>query len=294
MRNTLYDKDLKPALYIVATPIGNSFDISPRAKEVLTNVDLVACEDTRVTGKLFERLELTPPKLISYHDKNESQRAEEILEKMLSDNLNVAIVSDAGTPCVSDPGYRIAALAHEKNIKVIPVPGASAVITLAMASGLPTDRFCFIGFLPHKKEARKSEVEGWNKSFGSVIFYEAATRIEDSLKIISSIWPKAKIAIGRELTKTFEEIVQFSAQESMSWIAEKNKSHSLKGEFVVMCSGFESVLSEEDLVSRITKEAEKGFLEGKSHKKLLKEMAHYNFERSKLYDLLLDIKKSLK
>jgi 16S rRNA (cytidine1402-2'-O)-methyltransferase len=280
-------------LYVVATPIGNLGDVTPRLRNVLSSVDLLACEDTRVTGKLLERLEITAPKLISYHDNNEQQKASDIITQMIDQDLSVAIVSDAGSPCISDPGYRLVSLAHENDIKVVPIVGPSALITLAMASGLPTDRFSFIGFLPHKKEARKKEVSLWTKALGSVLFYESATRIEDSLKIIKGVWPNAMVAVGRELTKTYEEIVSLKIVDAVNWIEKKISTNTLKGEFVVMVSGFGEQLDKESMISVIKDEALKGYSEGKSHKKLLKEMSHYNMDRSELYQLLLEVKKSI-
>ena len=165
------------ALYVVATPIGNMYEASPRVRGILESVDVVACEDTRVTGKLFERLEISPPKLVSYHDKNESERAGQLIKKIVDENINMAIVSDAGAPCISDPGYRLVSLAHEHGIRVVPISGPSALISLSMAAGLPTDRLTFLGFLPHKKEARNAEVKSWSQQLGSVVFYDTATRI---------------------------------------------------------------------------------------------------------------------
>ena len=140
-----------PALYVVATPIGNVQEASPKGEGSVEHVDTVACEDTRVTGKLYERLGITPPKLVSYHDKNESGRAADLVKRIPNGELNMALVSDAGAPCISDPGYRLVSLAHEHGIRVVPVSRPSALISLSMAAGLPTDRLTFLGFLIRRK-----------------------------------------------------------------------------------------------------------------------------------------------
>lgn len=284
----------RPALYVVATPIGNIQEASPRVRGVLEHVDMVACEDTRVTGKLYERLGIKPPKLVSYHDKNESGRAADLVQRIQNDKLSMALVSDAGAPCISDPGYRLVSLAHEHGIRVVPISGPSALISLSMAAGLPTDRLTFLGFLPHKKEARNTEIKSWNEKMGSIVFYETATRIEDTLKIISLVWPQASIAIGRELTKTFEEIVKLSVTQCLEWLDNKKDSHTLKGEFVLMCSGFEVGSTNEDIFDRARSQAMDLFQQGIHQKKIMKQLAHLGIERSKLYDLLLDVKKKIK
>lgn len=279
-------------LYIVATPIGNDQDLSDRAKRILSNVDLVACEDTRVTGILFKRLGLSPPKLTSYHDKNEQQKAQEIVDMMIDAGLTVAVVSDAGTPCVSDPGYRVVSLAHERGVKVIPVPGPCAALALIMSSGLFTDRFSFIGFLAHKKEARKKEVAGWVRQMGTVIFYESANRLSDTLEIIASIWPDATIAIGRELTKTYEEIVRFPVSNAIEWVEQKTAKNTLKGEFVIACGDYWITPTVEQLEDHIRDLALQGFKAGKSQKELMAEFSELGLKKSDLYALLLDIKKN--
>ena len=279
-------------LFVAATPIGNLGDATPRLKNALLNADLVACEDTRVTGKLLEKLEIPRKKLVSYHDKNEIKRAEEIITLMTEQTMNVVLVSDAGTPCVSDPGYRMVDLAHKNAINVVPIVGASAMLALLMCSGLPSDRFSFVGFLPHKVEARKKEISSWSKLGGSTIFYETATRITDSLKIIETTWPNSKVAIGRELTKTFEEVIKLSISEAQDWVEEKKRTHSLKGEFVLMVSGFNEVKLDHDAVGLVEKLAAEEFAAGKSHKQLMKEFSHYPIERQALYNLLLKVKKS--
>ena len=282
----------KSRLFVVATPIGNILDASPRLVETLQGVDMVACEDTRVSGKLFERLGIQPKKLVSYHDFNETARAASLVASMLEEKLDIALVSDAGSPCIADPGFRLVDQAHKAGIRVIPVCGPSAAVTLAMASGLPTDRFTFIGFLPHKISARKSEICSWNENCGSVLFFETATRIEDTLKIISTTWPNSKVVIGRELTKKYEEIVRFEIENSLNWIELKKEKLSLKGEFVLMCHGFEQNISRDDLIRKAKTAIKKGLQSGKSHKSLLKELSTLDVDRTTLYNLILELKKS--
>jgi 16S rRNA (cytidine1402-2'-O)-methyltransferase len=175
----------------------------------------------------------------------------------------------------------------------VPISGPSALISLSMAAGLPTDRLTFLGFLPHKKEARNTEIKSWNQQLGSVVFYDTATRIEDTLKIIALVWPDASIAIGRELTKTYEEIVKFPIAKSLDWFELKKKSHTLKGEFVLMCSGFSSSSTEQEIYARARKQATELFEQGLHQKKIMKELAHLGIERSKLYNLLLEVKREV-
>ena len=191
-------------LYVVATPIGNLSDITHRAIKVLTDVDVIACEDTRHTHKLLQHLGIKT-KTISYHEHNETQRSKQLIE-MLIEGRNVAVVSDAGTPAISDPGFRLVREAIEKNIAVVPIPGPSALLTALVASGLPTDEFFFAGFLPPRSGARQKRLHALASIPGTLVFYEAPHRLGETLKDAHEILGEREAVVARELTKLHEEI----------------------------------------------------------------------------------------
>ncbi len=213
------------ALYVVATPIGNLEDLSFRALKVLQEVDLIACEDTRHTKILLERYRVKKP-LISYHQHTRVERLGEIISVLLQ-GKNVALVSDAGTPGISDPGSLLVAKAVEQNISVIPIPGPSALISLASVSGVPMDRFLFLGFLPHKK-GRQTLLKEILESERPVIFYESPHRILKTLSALSD--SKGYLIVGRELTKKFEEIVRGAPKKIYEYLKDKK----ILGEFVII------------------------------------------------------------
>jgi len=278
-------------IYVVATPIGNIEDLSERARRVLESVDIIAAEDTRHTLKLLHLAKIAPKKLMSYHDHNEESRAEELVERILKDNLSVALVSDAGTPCISDPGYRFVALARQKGIKVSPVAGPSAVVALASVAGLPVNRFLFVGFLATRESQREKEISEWHESLGSVIFYDSPRRLLSTLIMIHRIWPGSILAVGRELTKFHEEVIQGTISEVLAWAQGKPE---ILGEIVVMISGFTaSEADAESLLIKVEQKAREGFLAGKSLKLLQKELAQSGIERNRLYQLLLKTKKEV-
>ncbi len=212
-------------LYPVATPIGNLGDLSDRAKQVLTSVDLVACEDTRRTGKLLQELGLSK-KLFSYHDHNEAHKAPQVLEQLLA-GQNIALVSDAGTPCIHDPGFRLVRAAHGAGVRIVPVPGPSAVTTLLSAVGVGGSQFFFAGYLAKKSARLERDLTMWSSWGVPVVFFETGPRIRKTLKIFQKCIPDYKVFLGRELTKTFEEIRMVSLQDEN--IADTIKE---KGEFV--------------------------------------------------------------
>ncbi len=216
-------------LYVVATPIGNMSDLSERAKSILQNADLIACEDTRSTGSLLARLGFRKT-LVSYHEHNEKEAAASIVEK-LQTGESAALVSDAGTPGISDPGFRLVRECRRQGIPVSPIPGPSAAISLLSVSGLPTNAFLFVGFLPPKKAARQRFLEE-NRNFKySIILYESCHRIEKLLgDILNTLGSNRQICVGRELTKKFETILTGPASQ----VVEKLNSSSKKGEFVVV------------------------------------------------------------
>ena len=221
-------------LYIVATPIGNLDDLTPRARQTLMEVDLIAAEDTRHTGRLLSHIGVkTPQKAL--HDHNESRAVPALIEALL-EGKNIALVSDAGTPLVSDPGYRLVAGAHENHINVSPIPGASAVTAALSAAGLPTDRFCFEGFTPNKRLARQAWFLERAAETRTLVFFESVHRVKESVvDMVVAFGADRQAFVGRELTKLHEQCVQGSLGD----IDEKLRSAVVaeKGEFVIVVSG---------------------------------------------------------
>jgi 16S rRNA (cytidine1402-2'-O)-methyltransferase len=216
-------------LYVVATPIGNLEDITYRAVRVLKESDLIACEDTRHTAKLLHHYGIEKP-TVSYHEHNEAARAEELVTKM-EQGLNVAQVSDAGMPGISDPGYRVIKLAIERGVPVVPIPGASAVIAALAASGLPTDSFQFLGFLPSKSGQRRTTLEALRVAKHTTVVYEAPHRIAETMKdIVELLGPERPVVLARELTKMHEEFIRGTAAE----ILQRVQAHELKGEMTLL------------------------------------------------------------
>lgn len=203
--NDLFSASKKPipGLYIVSTPIGHARDISLRALDTLYHADVVACEDTRVTGKLMSRYGLKTP-LTPYHDHNAPRARPQLIER-LNRGETVALVSDAGTPLISDPGYKLVCDCHDADIKVIAIPGASSIMTALVISGLPTDRFVFEGFLSSKTKARQDALQGLAPIAGTLVFLESAKRLAASLADMALVLGDRPAAVTRELTKMFEE-----------------------------------------------------------------------------------------
>ncbi|MCX4028305.1 16S rRNA (cytidine(1402)-2'-O)-methyltransferase [Endozoicomonas sp. SM1973] len=229
-------------LYIVATPIGNMEDMTPRAVKVLQSVDLIAAEDTRHSGQLLKHFVIRTP-LVSYHDHNERARTQQLIEKLLQ-GQQVALISDAGTPLVSDPGYQLVKAAQDQSIKVVPVPGASAMIAALSAAGLPSDRFWFEGFLPHKQQARQQRLEALLTYSATVVCYESCHRIVACIEdLVALIDHGRQITIAREITKTFETIKKGSCTDLLAWL--KADPNQQKGEFVVLIEGAAKAKSED-------------------------------------------------
>jgi 16S rRNA (cytidine1402-2'-O)-methyltransferase len=221
----------KGTLYVVATPIGNLEDITLRALRVLKEADLIACEDTRQTQKLLSHHGIEKP-TVSYHEHNEAERAAELVAK-LEQGAKIALVSDAGMPGISDPGYRVVALAVERGITVVPIPGAVAFATALAASGLPTDAFRFNGFLPAKSGQRKEALEGILSSSLTEIFYEAPHRLIDSLRdVVAALGAERPVVVARELTKIHEEFVRGGAGEVLRQF--ESRPGEVKGEIVLL------------------------------------------------------------
>lgn len=224
----------KGSLYIVATPIGNMGDITERALKTLADVDVIAVEDTRRSGQLLRNFEISTS-MIAVHEHNERQICDSLL-KRIENGESIALISDAGTPLLSDPGYFLVHQAKEKGISVIPIPGVSAVITALSVAGLPTDRFVFEGFLPAKSAARQQKLEKVKDDLRTVIFYEAPHRIVEMLKDCQSVFGgERKVVLARELTKTFETVHGDKLDSLIPWVeADENQR---KGEFVVLVHG---------------------------------------------------------
>jgi 16S rRNA (cytidine1402-2'-O)-methyltransferase len=216
-------------LHVVATPIGNLEDITYRAVRILKEADLIACEDTRHTAKLLHRYGIDKP-TVSYHEHNEAARAEQLVAKLTA-GLNVAQVSDAGMPGISDPGYRVIKLAIERGIQVVPIPGASAVVSALAASGLPTDSFQFLGFLPARSGERRTLLESVRSAQQTTVVYEAPHRIAETMKdILELLGAERPVVLARELTKVHEEFIRGSAAE----VLQRVEKHELKGEMTLL------------------------------------------------------------
>lgn len=224
-------------LYIVATPIGNLEDISARALRILKEVSLIAAEDTRHSSRLLQHFGINTP-LAACHDHNEREQGGRFINRLLEGG-SVALVSDAGTPLISDPGFHLVRQARAAQIPVVPVPGASAVIAALSAAGLPSDRFIFEGFLPAKATARRSRLDALKQEERTLIFYEAPHRLLESVEDLAAIMGGERIAVlARELTKTFETIKDAPLGELAEWI--RSDSNQQRGECVLLISGYES------------------------------------------------------
>jgi len=221
-------------LYIVATPIGNLADISQRALDILAQVDVIACEDTRHTQKLLSAFSIKN-RTLSLHDHNERQRQEYIAE-LLQQGKSIALVSDAGTPLISDPGFHLVRYCRSLGLTVSPVPGACAAIAALSVAGLPTDRFAFEGFLPSKSTARQAKLAELANETRTLVFYDAPRRAIDTITdIVSVLGGDRYVVIAREITKTFETIYSDTAENLLTWL--NNDANQLKGEMVLIIEG---------------------------------------------------------
>jgi len=218
-------------LYLVSTPIGNLEDVTLRALRVLKEVELIACEDTRHTRRLLDHFGISKP-VISYHEHNELKRAGELAER-LSRGESIALVTDAGTPGISDPAYRIVVAAIERGVTVTPVPGATAMITGLVASGLPTDSFLFAGFLPGKKQARRARLEQLRSERATLVFYETPHRIREALLDVREILGDRRAAIARELTKLHEQFIRGPVSEIIAHF----DANEPRGEMTLVIAG---------------------------------------------------------
>jgi len=265
-------------LFLVATPIGNLQDISLRALETLKTVDLIACEDTRHTRKLLTHFGIQA-RLVSYHEHNEQQRAEELSELLL-DGKSIAVVSDAGTPAICDPSFRVVQKAYEIGARVVPIPGAVAFVNALIASGLPTDSVFFGGFLPSKKGERQNRLREVKEIPATLVFYETPHRLVKSLTDCAEILGNRKTAVARELTKLHEEIVRGDLQELIGKFSEK----PTKGEIVLVIEKAQSsklkVQSSKSLTERVKEFEAEGFDQKTALKKAAKE---FGLSKSEAY-----------
>ncbi|MFT4862124.1 MAG: 16S rRNA (cytidine1402-2'-O)-methyltransferase [Pseudohongiellaceae bacterium] len=224
-------------LYIVATPIGNIDDISARAIQILGAVDVIAAEDTRHSKQLLNRLGISN-KLVAYHDHNDDYVSSKFIDSLAA-GQSIALISDAGTPLISDPGYKLVKLARESGVSVIPIPGASAITAALSVAGLATDRFCFEGFLPAKTAAREQRLTQLSKESRTLVFYEAPHRIVAALESFVKVFGEDRLVfLGREITKKFESHFYGSVAEAAEWL--NSDSDNQRGEFVIVLSGDES------------------------------------------------------
>ena len=233
-----YDKNINGCLYLISTPIGNFDDISLRAIKLLKTVEILLCEDTRKTKKLLSHLNIRRKNLISYNDKNASKKRPLIIKKLLS-KINVGLVSDAGTPLISDPGYKIVKECYLNNIRVTHAPGPSSVINGLILSGLPTNQFYFGGFVSSKKNLKKKQFLTTQTYNMSGIWFDTCLRINNTLTVMQEVFGNRKISIARELTKTYEEIIYGDLNSVIKIVEERKKNNDpLKGEVILIVGGY--------------------------------------------------------
>jgi 16S rRNA (cytidine1402-2'-O)-methyltransferase len=231
----------KGILYLVPTPIGNLEDMSFRAIRILKEADLIAAEDTRNTKKLCNYFEIQTP-VVSYHEHNKESSGEKLIHKV-TEGMTIALVSDAGMPAISDPGYELVQAAVEQRITVIPLPGANAALTALIASGLSCQPFYFYGFLSRSKKEKKQELENLKKQKATLVFYESPHRMKETLVIMYEILGNRNIALCRELTKKFEEFIRGSLEEILEW----SNQDEIRGEFCIIVEGADDQQIEEEI-----------------------------------------------
>lgn len=271
-------------LYIVATPIGNLEDMTFRAVRILQTVNLIAAEDTRHTGKLLQHFQIKTPQ-ISYHEHNRQSRIPELLEYMANGQA-IALVSDAGMPGISDPGYELVIACIDAGITVVPIPGASAVITALSAAGLPTDRFVFEGFLPAKAAKRREYLESLQTESRTLIFYESPYRLQESLQDFATVWGgDRQIVLARELTKLYEEFWRGSIAEAIAHYSQREP----QGEYTLVVAGNPPVhpqLTEEQLKAELLQIMTQGISRSQASRQLAKITS---LPRRQLYQLALSL-----
>lgn len=274
-------------LYLVATPIGNLEDITLRALRILREADVIACEDTRHTGRMLQHFGISKP-LVSYHEHNECERALELVERMTK-GASVALVSDAGTPGISDPAYRIVTAAIEQGIAVVPIPGPAALISALIASGLPTDAFLFAGFLPPKQQARRARLEELQSQRATLVLYEAPHRLRETLADAFAILGARQAVVARELTKLYEEFVRGTLGELVECFAAQEP----RGELVLVIAGWRADNAATGVTGSITGQIEELMRELElSRNDALKQAARLRgISKNEAYQLLLEEKR---
>lgn len=276
---------MQNGLYIVATPIGNLGDISPRAIETLNKADVIACEDTRVTKKLFTLLNINTvgKKFIVYQNYNEEDEAQNVINLIVEEGKSVALVSDAGSPLISDPGYKLVRKAKEQNVFVTVLPGSCALICALQLSGLPTNRFLFAGFIPNKDKARIDTLKEVCNLKATVVFYETAQRIVKTLTAAKEIFGNREMAVAREISKVYEECVNGTATELIDLFSSKEP----KGEMVLMIAPApEKDFSTLDIESLLRQKMTEMPL-----KSAVKDMVStYGLNKNEIYELALKLK----
>lgn len=271
----------KGKLFIVPTPIGNLDDMTFRAVETLKKADIIAAEDTRNSGKLLKHFEITTS-MISYHKYNESQRAEEFLE-LFHKGKNIAVISDAGSPGISDPAFQLIRTAIDNNIQIEALPGATALIPAFILSGFPTENFIFIGFLPKKKKEKEKLCAQFKELTFPLIFYEAPHRIIKSLQFLGKYFGDREIVIARELTKLHEEIIRTTLMEFLS----SPEKITLKGEFVIVMNGAKKKqLTDDELKQKIIFYLKKGESKATTVQKVMQETGA---AKNRIYDLAIKL-----
>ncbi|GAB4232245.1 MAG: 16S rRNA (cytidine(1402)-2'-O)-methyltransferase [Elainellaceae cyanobacterium] len=271
-------------LYLVGTPIGNLEDMTFRAVEVLRKVDRIAAEDTRHTGKLLQHFQVTAPQ-VSYHDHNRRSRHTELLQR-LQQGEAIALVTDAGMPSISDPGYELVKACVEHHVPVVPIPGVSAVITAVSASGLPTERFTFEGFLPTKGQERQQRLEAIRVEARTVVLYESPHRLRQTLQdLVDVLGGDRAITLARELTKLHEEFWRGTLAEAV----DHYQTHAPQGEFTLVIAGYEApqqVLSEAALKTELQQLLEQGLSRSQASRQLAQQTS---LPRRQLYQIALTI-----
>jgi len=275
--------------YVVATPIGNLQDITLRALETLRNSDVIICEDTRITARLLEKYEIKNKKLLTYNDNSDDKMRHKIVQ-LAQEGKIVSLVSDAGTPLISDPGYKLIQFLRKGNVKIIPIAGASSLTTALSAGGVSCDRFLFVGFLPSAKIQRQNELKELPKNF-TLVFFESANRIEELLQDLLQIFGNRRIAIARELTKIHEEIINDNLENLQSFFAQNLEK--IRGEFVIILEKANRNEQEID-DEKLQQEIKKALKSGLTIKELSESLAQiYNLHKKQVYQLALKLTKGL-
>jgi len=279
---------MSATLYIVATPIGNLADISLRAIEILKRVHYIAAEDTRHSAFLLQHYDIQTP-MLAYHEHSGEGQTDRLLA-LLDEGKDIALISDAGTPLISDPGYKLVERLHQRGGKVVPLPGASALLAALCASGMATDRFTFVGFLPAKKKAREDALMALHEREETLIVYEAPHRISEMLQdVVEVMGANRRVTLARELTKTFETIKQLPADQMCEWVQQDQNQQ--RGEIVLVIEGAQGAKADteitvraQQLISQLISE-----LPPKTISKIIS--THYEVPKKVVYDYVLSLKK---